>query len=324
MGTTYTTRLENCIKTVNWTERLAEELGCEYIINLGDFFDKPDLTSETITACNDIEWSNIMHYSLVGNHDASTSSLLFNSANSLQHSHHKIVTEPSALFLDDCTICFLPYVLECDRKSLKDYFGKIDTLGKPIVILSHNDISGIQLGPVMSKTGFTVEDIEANCALFINGHLHNGQQLTNKIINLGNITGKDFGEDAFRHSHNVAVLDTATLEITFIENPYAFNFYKVNITDDADLLKLSTLKDNAIVSIKCEHKLLNKVKEFVKQQPNIIEHRIIITRTLIDTDEEEASVKELQVDHLARFVECCRATIDNTQLLEEEIAEICK
>ena len=75
-GTKYPSRLENCITSLNWVERTAENHKCDYIINLGDFFDKPDLSSETITACNDIEWSNIMHYSLVGNHDASISGLL--------------------------------------------------------------------------------------------------------------------------------------------------------------------------------------------------------------------------------------------------------
>ena len=61
---------------------LATEQKCDYVINLGDFFDKPDLSSETITACNEIKWSDIMHYSIVGNHDASTSNLIFNSVNS--------------------------------------------------------------------------------------------------------------------------------------------------------------------------------------------------------------------------------------------------
>ena len=53
-GTKYPKRLENCIETVNWLERKAEEYNCDYFISLGDFFDKPDLSSETITACNDI------------------------------------------------------------------------------------------------------------------------------------------------------------------------------------------------------------------------------------------------------------------------------
>ena len=123
-GVKYPVRLENCIESVNWLERLAEENNCEYIINLGDFFDKPDLSSETITASKEIQWSNIKHYSIVGNHDASSSSLIFNSVNSFMTDLHTIITEPMTLTTDDCDLCFLPYVVECDRKPLSEYFGQ--------------------------------------------------------------------------------------------------------------------------------------------------------------------------------------------------------
>jgi len=322
-GTKYPSRLENCIASVNWLERKAEELNCDYIISLGDFFDKPDLASETITACNEINWSDIMHYSLVGNHDASTSSLLFNSVNSFLGDRHKIVTEPSVLPLDDCFICFLPYVVECDRRPLKEYFYKLKE-DRPVVILSHNDISGVQLGPVMSRTGFSIDEIEANCSLFVNGHLHNGQAVSKKIINLGNLTGKDFGEDAFKHSHNIAVLDTETLQLTFIENPYAYNFYKIQIDTEQDIKLLSTLKNNAIVSIKCDSVLVEKVKQRLTElKDTIIESRIILVKKF-ETYSDNTVELDLSVDHLARFIECCKTNIENSSLLDEELGEVCK
>lgn len=320
-GTKYPSRLENCIASLNWMERKAEELGCEYIINLGDFFDKPDLTSETITACNDIKWSNIMHYHLVGNHDASNSSLTFNSVNSLIKDNHAVIDSAQVLLLDDCDICFLPYVTECDRKPLAEYFKNLDR-SRPRIILSHNDISGIQLGPVVSKTGFSLEEIEANCDLWINGHLHNGQALTPKVVNLGNLTGKDFGEDAFKHNHNVAVLDTKAMSLTYIENPYAYNFYKIQIDGENDLCQLDSLKNNAVVSIKCDQAMIEKTKQKIDTLDNIIESRIIMTKQY--TEAAESSELDLTVDHLARFIECCKASIENSSLLDEELSEICK
>lgn len=327
-GTKYPVRLENCIETVNWLERLAEEYKCKYIINLGDFFDKPDLSSETITAVQDIQWSNIMHYHLVGNHDASNSSLIFNSTNTLMAGTHSIITEPQLLFLDDCEILFLPYIVECDRKPLDQYLldknGKYISTNKPRVILSHNDISGIQLGPVMSRTGFTVDEIEASCQLFCNGHLHNGQSITDRIINLGNCTGKDFGENSFIYSHNVAILDTKTLELTYIENPYAFNFYKLEITVESDIVKLYKLKPRAVVSLKCDSTLVDKAKQAINELPNIIESRIIITRKYEEAESDTSSNIDLSVDHLARFIECCRSNIEASVILDEELSEICK
>ena len=321
-GTKYPSRLENCIASVNWLEQLAKDRGCEYIINLGDFFDRPDLNSETITACNDINWSDIMHYSLVGNHDASTSSLVFNSTNAFLSDRHQIVTEPKVLQLDDCFICFLPYIVECDRKPLKEYFKKLKE-ARPIVILSHNDISGIQLGPVMSKTGFSIEEIEANCDLFINGHLHNGQAISKKVINLGNLTGKDFGEDASKHSHTVAILDTKTLEIEYIENPYAYNFYKIQIDSEADLKYLESLKNQAVVSVKCDSSLADKVKLRISElSDKIVESRIILIKKFEEAT--ETTELDLSVDHLARFIECCKANIELTNMLDEELSEVCK
>jgi DNA repair exonuclease SbcCD nuclease subunit len=320
-GTKYPKRLENCIATVNWLERKAEELCCDYIVNLGDFFDKPDLTSETITACNEIKWADIMHYHLVGNHDASNSSLTFNSVNCINGFSHNIITEPATLMLDDCDICFLPYVTECDRKPLQEYFSE-RLSNKPRVILSHNDISGIQLGPVMSKTGFSVEEIEANSDIFINGHLHNGQAITTKVINLGNCTGKDFGENSFFHSHCVAVLDTSTMSIEYIENPYAYNFYKLQVDSESDILCFDQLKNNAVVSVKCASSLVDKVRQKIENCPNIFESRVILIRQY--EENTEATELDLTVDHLTRFIECCKASIENSAILEEELSEICK
>lgn len=320
-GIKYPSRLENCIASMNWLEQLAVKQNCDYIINLGDFFDKPDLGSETITACNEIQWSDIMHYSLVGNHDASTSNLIFNSVNSFLKDRHTIITEPRVLMLDDCDICFLPYIVESDRKPLAEYFNKLD-INKPKVILSHNDISGIQLGPVVSKTGFSVEEIEANCNLFVNGHLHNGQAISSKVINLGNLTGKDFGEDALKYRHNVAILETKTLQLTFIENPHAYNFYKLQIDCESDILCLDQLKRQAVLSIKCDQALVDKVRQKIDTLDTVVESRIIIIKKYDET--AESSELDLSVDHLARFVECCKASIEYTPLLEEEISQICK
>ena len=322
-GTKYPSRLENCIASVNWLEELAEKLDCECIISLGDFFDKPDLSSETITACNDIKWSDKMHYSLVGNHDASSSSLMFNSVNCLLNDKHKVITEPTLLSLGDCNICFLPYVVECDRKPINEYFPQVDR-SKPTVILSHNDINGIQLGPVVSRTGFTVEEIEANCDLFVNGHLHNGQAISHKVINLGNLTGKDFGEDASKYTHNVAILDTETLQLTLIENPYAYNFYKIQIDTKQDLKLLDNLKQQAIVSIKCDSTLTELVKQRITELKDIIiESRLILVKKFEESNDDTVEL-DLSVDHLARFIECCKANIECTPLLEEELGQICK
>ena len=178
------------------------------------------------------------------------------------------------------------------------------------------------MGPVISKTGFSLEEIDKGCDLFINGHMHNGQAITPKIINLGNLTGKDFGEDALKYKHNVVILDTETLALEYIENPFAYNFYKLQIDCASDILCLSQLKNNAVVSIKCAQNLVDEVRHEIEKTPNIIESRVILVRQYEETSENTEI--NLTVDHLTRFIECCKASIENSAILEEELSEICK
>ena len=81
---------------------------------------------------------------------------------------------------------FLPY-MSSNNKLLKlaDYIPK-DTKKK--IILSHNDIAGLQYGKFISTSGFLVNDIMNDCTLFINGHLHNSQIINDKIVLVGNLT----------------------------------------------------------------------------------------------------------------------------------------
>ena len=55
---------------------------------------------------------------------------------------------------------------------------------------------------------------------------------------------------------------------------------------------------------------------------NIIESRIILVKKYTETT--ETAELDLTVDHLARFIECCKATIENSSILDEELSEICK
>jgi hypothetical protein len=194
----------------------------------------------------------------------------------------------------------------------------------PRILFSHNDILGLQLGPVESKIGFSLNEIEANCICCLNGHLHNGQAVSNKVLNLGNLTGKDFGEDATRYQHKIIIIDTDTFAFETIENPYAFNFYKFDVLTENDLKVLNTVKTNAVVSIKCVDKYVEYLREKIAQNPNIIDTRIILIKTFEESDNSIVDISDLTVDQCVKFAECCREKLDNTPILEAELAEILK
>ena len=322
-GDNFTTRLENQIKSLNWAENLAKERGCQYVICAGDFFDKPQLTDQELTALREIEWAPFcVHYFLVGNHESEESDLHFSSAKALEGKNRFVISEPRLFKEPGFELAFLPYIVESERKTAEDYFEALSDT--PRLLVSHNDLFGIQMGPVESKVGFKPTDLEKICTLCVNGHLHNGVKVTEKVINLGNLTGKDFGEDAFKYKHNVMIIDTDTFKYELVENPYAFNFYKLEISEAKDFEKFGKLKGNAILSIKCIDKLVKQAREeLVKIADKVLDSRIITVRQPSD-NEEAIDISDLTMDHLTKFYEICHEKIENSKILEEELAEVLK
>lgn len=324
-GTKYTIRLENQIESLNWVEDMAIKLKADLVICAGDFFDKPTLTDMELTALRDIRWqTQIQHAFLVGNHESSVNGLRFNSVKSLERKPDMtVVSEPVKLCFPDegYDLCFLPYVIESDRKSIREYFGA--PTGRKRIIVSHNDIKGLQMGAIMSQTGFEIADFEENADIIVNGHLHNGQKVSDKVVNLGNLTGQNFSEDAARYSHNIMILDTDTLKYELIENPYALNFYKLQVKEPKDLAQLAKLKHNSVLSVNCSKNMLESLQNALESMTNVIESRVI---TVQDPADETAieDISSLTVDHIAKFVECAKERFGNGKILQEELTEICK
>lgn len=322
-GVKYSQRLEHCIDSINWCERLAEEKLCDKIIYLGDTFDQPELDDETITAIKDIKWNKTLdHYFIVGNHESTENDLKYSSVKVLEGKNRYIIDKPDTLDFKESKLelGFLPYVTEVSRKPLNEYFPK--TTNKRI-IFSHNDLAGIQLGPVVSKTGFKLDEIDQNCDLFINGHLHNGTWVNKKIRNLGILTGQNFLENAELYPHNVMILDTDTMNYEDIENPYAFNFYKRNIDTEEDIKKLDTIKNNAALYLVYNEKLIDDLRDKLSElKPKIAAERLVKTLATVLT--KDLDISNLQVDHLKLLVEFCSEKFGSNEYILYELQEICK
>lgn len=332
-GRKYSLRLENQIESINWAESLAVTQCCDMVVHLGDFFDAPNLNSEEITALKELRWAtDIPHYFIVGNHEIGTRSLEFNSLNVLtNNSPFELMDEIESLnFADRLELVFLPYVFESDRKPLSETLKPRRNCRR--VIFSHNDIKGIQMGKFQSKEGYEISDIQANCDLFINGHLHNGEKVADKIINCGNLTGQNFGEDAFKYEHVALILDTDTMRVAVFENPYAFNFYKLDfyINNQIDDINATYIKSNAVCSIRCAEKDLyylkvrfgNEKDDLIPKNCNVIASRFIVVPEPVDKEIVEEQLSD--VDHLKLFREYILETLGNNDLVVSELSEVCK
>ena len=324
IGDKYSTRLENLIKSINWAECQAIRNHCDEVICLGDFFNKPDLNSRELTALQEICWSAYPHTFLVGNHDACDKSLFYNSVTALKNNGFKIVTSPELRDLDNTKLLFLPYISEDIRKDIKTYSN--NTPPEALYVFSHNDIKGLQYGPFQSKEGFEISDIENSCRIFLNGHLHNGEMFCKNGINIGNLTGQNFSEDARKYSHNVAILDTADNSLMFIENPYALNFYKLDYTDTNDENYCFEIKDNAVLSIRCRAAQADYIKSSLEACKNsVVEARVSVVPDLISIEALNESIRTYAcTDHKERFIDFCLKNITPSEALYAELQEVCK
>ena len=316
-GKYYSTRLEYIIKSITWAENLATNEKCDLIFNLGDTFNKPIVNAMEATAVQDICWANIPHYILVGNHDSDVVSVEYSSVSILKKLGFHIIKEVTHLYDNEDVFTFIPYILEDNRKPLTEYL-----VGKNDIVLSHNDIAGFRFGNFVSKEGFKIDDIEKSCKLFLNGHLHNSSFLSDKILNVGNLCGQNFTEDSLKYSHGCWILDTKTNSLEFHENPYALNFYKLEYPADKKIF--SNLKNNSVLMIKCERSYQEELKNILSNYSD----KIVTTRVLLyDKDIIEnidTQVKLDKVDHLKQFTDFIHEQLGNTELINEELMEVCR
>ena len=317
VGEKYSVRLENQIDSLNWVEELGKKEKCDIEICLGDFFDKETLTSQELSALKEIKWdmNDIERFFIVGNHEMGSQDLTYNSTNALSE-YGYICNRPMLIPNSNCNIVLIPYVLESNRKPLREYINEAfdkdggDNLNRnlPVIILTHNDIKGIQYGGFESKVGFSLEEINDNCIMLLDGHLHNEtsfdiphHQENTKVYLVGNLTGQNFSEDAFNHGHYAYILDTDSWQLGLqrFENPYAFKFYKLDI-DESNIEQLKDFELNSVVSIKTKQSIVDRVRETVYNNKNIIKSRIMIIPEITEGINNQEIISK---DHITQYKE---------------------
>lgn len=322
-GEKYSARLENCIKSINWVMQTAKKENCSSIFYLGDFFNRSDLNAEEITALSSIDFDiGLNQFIIVGNHEAKTADNIFNSSNCLRgvnvFDHYQLIED------DKTAIHLLPYMYDC----VEDISQVLTPVaGKRNLILSHNDLKGVNYGNFISTTGIDLDSIESNCDLFINGHLHNNSWVTKKILNLGILTGQNFSEDCTKYVHQIAILDLDAFHIKLIENPYAFNFTKleVGVPDYLEVTINSISKSNLVLYVKCPQDVQPEVKQILekyKKSKKVFTYKII-TEKRFDSSTINIETKLLKINPLKDLRECVINYVDGSELARSELDILC-
>lgn len=322
-------RLSHIVNTLRWLIDLAHDQHCDSIVFLGDFFDKPELNAAELTALQEVKWPTDLNYiCLVGNHEMGAADLSCSSTHILnQIPNFHVIDKPTAIKNEKIDYLLLPYIVDDSKRKL-DLYCKELRLDK-LIVFSHNDIKGMQLGKFISKQGFEISDIENHCICYLNGHLHNRSSVPSKniIFNVGNILGQNFSEDAFKYDHCAHMLcidewvSGNQLSAIAYTNPYAFNFYKIDLTIEKDFRKLYILKPNAILSVRCFEQDVSYITDQLESDSNVIEYRLILVHDSADTAEDTITTLT-KVDHIEKFKEYIINELGSSEYVLKELQEI--
>lgn len=274
-GEKYSTRLENQIKSLEWVNNFKLP-----VIHLGDFFDKDILTAEEISCLKEIkskvDFSNWIF--LQGNHGYS------GGFDVLDVFDNQIISKPTEVPLDASHRClFLPF--KSKQEDIKENYD---------IIFSHIGIEGIPFG----AKGFDFEHIKSHCKMLLNGHLHNKTPLDydkeHRYWNIGSLTAQNFSDGCQYAEKGAWILDMSDLSLEFVQNPYAFNFYKMSETD-ARLYGIDPeLMHNACISVSCTENDEASFRERFKDA--------YFLRLNVQRDRKlEAKSYEPTVDYLEKF-----------------------
>lgn len=299
-GQVFSDRLENQIECIKWVNSFNLP-----VIHLGDFTDKALITAEEQT-CLDILKPYIRNWIFLrGNHEYAGD---FDVLGALNGTY---IRKPTEANIGGLRTLFLPF--NSKEEDIKDTYD---------LILGHIGIEGIPFG----AKGFKFDIIDKACRIFLNGHLHNRLELGKDKWNMGSLTAQNFSDNDLDYRKGLVYLDTKTGYLEFIENPYAFNFYKFTWADYLRKYKdtevgMAIRSKNSCISMTCKE----------GEKSNILESRefsqayyLRIAEDITSNKVKESKVAVGQLDHLEKFRTSFIDKAGDNQIVLEELAEVLK
>lgn len=295
-GDNFSTRLENQKDSLEWVASLGLP-----VIHLGDFFDKDLLCAEEVSCFKELTEEVDMKdwIFLEGNHG-------YNGGYSMSDIlPGQVVKTPMNGNIDGMLVKWLPFNSTAEDLTDNQYD----------IIFGHIGVEGIPFG----AKGFDPDLISKNCRLFLNGHLHNKNKFRSNCWNIGSLTAQNFSDDCMGNEKGAMILDTRTLQVEFIPNPHAFNFYKMR-EEDALTYGFPNIKTSCI-SVTCTEAFEEKVRERLKDAYYL---RVNVIKTKREKEAMEQESKEFSVDYLNKFRESFIEKQGESAVILNELAEVCQ
>lgn len=326
----FSTRLVHLIETFKWIEEYVKQKKVpDQVVQLGDIVSKANLTAEELRMIEEIAPITQKWKAIRGNHGLAANEHDSDCAVKFSRLYRKPLWQRIRVplcdynFIGGCyNLVYLPYVLERDRKPLKEYLQGMNR-SLPTVILSHNDIKGMKYGGITEKKGWSIEELEEWGDYIINAHIHNTQWVTDKILITGNVDGENLNEDYRAYPHGIwdlnemAVLQRKPLKecIKFVQNPYAMKFANVEIKKEEDIEKIKAESDDkTILAITVPESLADKAQE-------LIDTHLAGGKKIVKADkkrkEKSADNKLITENHIDKFKRCAVEEFGELSIIEE-------
>ena len=295
-GYEYSARLDLLIKSFEFMYKEFRNREVEAIICGGDLMDSDIIKSEEGSALSKALSYNtdIPEYFLLGNHEKKDDAGRFNSIALLSNfSHRRIIDKPTRLDIGGIKISFLPY-----NKEIDNCYEEIEKIPADLLV-SHMNFNGMNIGKsFVFDDGIDMDRILNNFKLVINGHIHNADKYADgRIYNIGSLFGTGFGDDYHFNYPGMVILDTETLELEHIDNPYAVTFHVIKSDSISELIKECRLitrkrKGPKCFRIEVPYAIRDDAREYIDSLPK----KMDILNTRIIGKIENSTVLQLNKD----------------------------
>lgn len=280
-----------------------EANGINTVVHLGDFLDRRKYVNfetlrSSISVLDKFKDKGIDLYVLVGNHDTyykNTSSL--NSLDLLFKDRCKVYTDFCDITIGGRDFAIVPWINDENYPQFQMFLAK----SKSKVALGHFELNGFQvMRGVKCDHGLDPATISQFDRVY-SGHFHQKHD-DGRIFYLGTQYDMTFADvDETKGFH---VLDTDTLELEFIPNPYKL-FYKIHYKDDLKIDHLD-LRDCFAKIIVTSRPTQLKFEQFLDavyaQHPHDIsiveEYELFQTESKIDETKDTVSIICDEIDSM--------------------------
>lgn len=297
-GSKYTTRLQMVVDTFRWMYDEFEKHEVDFIVNCGDLFDAVNVRSEEVSAMAEaMSYSRgINEFHILGNHEIYDNNRQFyTSALLSNYENIEIIDQP--MRKDDLNISFLPYM---SADAIPDALQGLDNR----ILFSHVDVRGYQINESHRlESGADPDILSSKFDIVINGHLHSPAVMKGNIYSVGATTSLSFSDNS-DYAPSIHILDTDTLSITSIPNPYAIRFVKQAVSNihqiSAVLTKYAGIP--VVYRFTLPGDLKHQAEQLLEGAANIIAYRLMCTSVVPDELPDDTVVERVAVNHVSDVV----------------------